>query len=180
MGSGGSCLYSIGSKGSATSVQVSRRWRRLALPLAALLAVLVWAPVPVARHYAHGPGGADVPLSAIDRGWEFVYHAVTLSRGAELGTDEVALERARLVWAGPPARATSVDLVYLDGDGFEVPVPEGGAAPPASRARVEGGDRLAWRVDGVVRGGPRQMIGLLDYDSGDVRWDIRPLTEDDR
>ena len=142
-----------------------------------LVAILVWAPVPVARHYAHGPGGADVPLSAIDRGWEFVYHAVTLSRGAELGTSEAALEQARLVWAGPPARATSVDLVYLDPDGFEVPVPAGGTAPPASRARVEGGERLAWLVEGPVRGGPPQMIGLLDYESGDVRWDIRPLTE---
>jgi hypothetical protein len=137
----------------------------------------VWAPVPVARHYAHGPGSADVPLGAIDRGWEFVYHAVTLSRGAELGTEDVALERARLVWAGPPARATSVDLVYLTGGGFDVTVPPGGVVPPGERARVEGGDRLAWRVDGPVRGGPVQMIGLLDYDSGDVRWDIRPVPE---
>lgn len=147
----------------------------LALPLAALLAILVWAPVPVARHYAHGPGAASVPYGAIDRGWEFVYHAVTLSRGADLGTEDLALERARLVWAGPPARAESVELVYLDPDGFEVTVPPGGVAPAPARSHVPGGDRLAWRVEGAVRGGPEQMIGLLDYRTGDVRWDIRPL-----
>lgn len=147
----------------------------MAIPLGVVLVVLVWAPVPVARHYADGPGGADVPLTAIDRGWEFVVHAVTLSRGAELGASDAALERAQTVWAGPPARAESVDLVYLDPSTFVAPVPPGGRATAPGRRVVDADTRLGWVVRGRIGDGPRQMIGLLDYATGDVRWDVRPL-----
>ena len=146
---------------------------RIAVPVAAVAVVAVaWAPAPVASHYADGPGGAEAGLVRIDRGWEFVYHAVRLSRGAELGTSGAAIDRARTVWASRP-KAESVDLRYLDGP-FTVPVPEGGAAPrnPVARPR----DRFAWVVEGQVADGPRQMIGLLDYWSGDVVWKLRQRT----
>ena len=139
-----------------------------------VVAALAWAPAVIADHFADGPGGAEVGRARLDRGWEFVYHAVRLSRGARLGTDESALERAQERWAGPPAVAESVRLVYMDGP-FPVPVPEGGAEPAPERRTAVPLSRLGWVVRGPVRGGPEQVIGVLDYASGRVAWDIRPL-----
>jgi hypothetical protein len=154
-------------------VRGSRGRIALAIALVMVLGVAV-APTLVAERYADGPGGAEVGHSRLDRGWEFVYHAVRLSRGAKLGSEDFALVRARSAWAGPPAVAESVDLVYMDGP-FVVPVPEGGTPPPPGRRRAEPLSRLGWVVYGSVRGGPRQMIGLLDYHSGRIAWNIRPL-----
>ena len=78
------------------------------------------------------------------------------------------------VWAGPPAIARSVRLVYMDGP-FAVPVPGGGAEPAPERRTAVPLSRLGWVVRGRVRGGPDQVIGVLDYPSGRVAWDIRPL-----
>ena len=64
-----------------------------------------------------------------------------LSRGARLGDDDLALKAARQVWAGPPALAQSVDLVYMDGP-FEVPVPAAASSrprPPRRDAAVAAG-----------------------------------------
>lgn len=146
---------------------------RIAVPVAAVAVVAVaWAPAPVASHYADGPGGAEAGLIRIDRGWEFVYHAVRLSRGAELGNRGAAIDRARVIWASRP-RAETVDLRYLDGP-FAVPVPDGAVVPRNPTARPR--DRLSWVVEGRVGDGPRQMIGLLDYRSGDVVWKLRQGT----
>jgi hypothetical protein len=148
---------------------------RVALAVALVLVIAVAVvPTMVAERYADGPGGAEVGHARLDRGWGFVYHAVRLSRGARLGSDDFALVRARSAWAGPPAVAESVELVYMDGP-FDVPIPVGGAEPPPERRRAEPLSRLGWVVHGRVRGGPRQMIGLLDYASGRVAWNIRPL-----
>ncbi len=86
-------------------------------------------------------------------------------------------EAARQVWAGPPALARSVELVYMDGP-FEVPVPPGGLEPPPGLGAASPASRLGWVVegttfDGRTPRGVRQMIGLLDYRSGRVAWDIR-------
>lgn len=152
-----------------------RRSRARIVLVAGVVAILVglWVPVLVARHYADGPGGAEVGITRVDRGWKFLYHAVRLSRGARLGTSDVALDRARDVWAGSPL-AESVELVYQDG-AFDVPVPPGGTAPAPGDRTAEPLSRLGWVVRGRVRGGPEQMIGLLDYHSGRVAWNIRPL-----
>jgi hypothetical protein len=153
---------------------------RIVLSLAVLaLVAAAWAPVLIAERYADGPGGAEVGRARLDRGWEFVYHAVRLSRDARLGTEGAALETARKVWAGPPAVAQSVRLVYMDGP-FEVPVPEGGIAPAPRKRIATPASRLGWVVEGPVfvgrtRREGRQMIGLLDYASGRVAWDITPL-----
>jgi hypothetical protein len=133
--------------------------------------------VVIAERYTDGPGGAEIGRARLDRGWEFVYHAVRLSRGARLGTDDQALETAREVWAGPPAVARSVELVYMDGP-FEVPVPPGGLAPPPGQETATPASPLGWVVEGTAFAGRtprgvRQMIGLLDYPTGRVAWDIR-------
>lgn len=149
--------------------------KRVAVPATAVAILAVaWVPTLVADRYADAPGGAQVGLVRIDRGWQFVYQAVRLSRGARLGSEGAAKSEARRRWAGAPAVAASVRLTYLDGP-FTVPVPPGGVAPhPRERvARPE--SPLGWAVRGSVRGGPSQMIGLLDYRSGHVAWDIRRL-----
>ena len=148
---------------------------RVAIAVALVMVIAVAAvPTLVAERYTDGPGGAEVGHARLDRGWEFVYHAVRLSRGARLPSEDFAIVRARSAWAGPPAVAQDVELVYSDGP-FVVPVPPGGTAPPPERRVAEPLSRLGWVVHGRVRGGPRQMIGLLDYPSGRVAWNIRPL-----
>lgn len=148
---------------------------RVALAVAlVIVAAIAVVPTLVAERYADGPGGAEVGSARLDRGWEFLYHAVRLSRGARLGSEDFAVARARSAWAGPPAVADDVELVYMDGP-FDVPVPPGGTHPAPGRGRAEPTSRLGWVVHGSVRGGPRQMIGLLDYASGRVAWNIRPL-----
>ncbi|HEX2502915.1 MAG TPA: hypothetical protein VHK00_03150 [Miltoncostaeaceae bacterium] len=154
-----------------------KRARIILVAVVVVLAVAAWVPVPIAERYADGPGGAEIGRARLDRGWEFVYQAVRLSRDARLGDDDRALEAARQVWAGPPALAQSVDLVYMDGP-FEVPVPAGGVEPPAGLRVATPPSRLGWAVegttfDGRTPRGVRQMIGLLDYPSGRVAWDIR-------
>jgi hypothetical protein len=150
---------------------------RIVLALAvAILAVAAWVPALIADHYADGPGGAEVGRARLDQGWEFLYHAVRLARGARLGTADGALEAARGAWGGPPAIATSVRLTYMDGP-FEVPVP-GGGTPPAPANRIAApASPLGWVVSGSVRTGPQQVIGVLDYRSGRIVWDIRPLPD---
>ena len=154
-----------------------KRARIILVAVVVVLAVAAWAPVPIAERYADGPGGAEIGRARLDRGWEFVYQAVRLSRDARLGDDDLALKAARQVWAGPPALARSVDLVYMDGP-FEVPVPAGGLEPPPGLGVASPPSRLGWAVegttfDGRTPRGVRQMIGLLDYRSGRVAWDIR-------
>lgn len=84
------------------------------------------------------------------------------------------MDSASIGWAGPPARAESVELVYQGGP-FIAPVPEGGVPPSAAKREVSPLSPLGWVVWGTVNDGPRQMIGLLDYHSGRAAWDIRPV-----
>ncbi|MGI9539930.1 MAG: hypothetical protein ACR2N6_07265 [Miltoncostaeaceae bacterium] len=153
---------------------------RKALALGAVGAVvLVWAPTVAAQWYDGGPGAASVSPLRPDQGWAFAAHSAWESRSPDLGSNRAARTRARRIWAGPPAVAERVELAYLD-DGFAVPVPAGGAAPAPRRREAVPRSRLGWRVYGSVRGGPTQMIGLLDYPTGAVAWDIRPLPEKTR
>lgn len=138
--------------------------------------MLIWAPTVAAQWYDGGPGGASVSPLRPDQGWTFAAHSAWESRSPELGSNRSARARARRIWAGPPAVAERVELGYLE-DRFAVPVPPGATAPSARGREVVPRSRLGWRVYGSVRGGPSQMIGLLDYPSGDVVWDIRPLPE---
>ncbi len=148
---------------------------RKALALGAVGAlVLVWAPTVAAQWYDSGPGAAAVSPLRPDQGWEFAAHSAWESRSPDLGSHRSARARARRIWAGPPAVAERVELGYLNGP-FVVPVPPGGVEPSARNREASPRSRLGWRVYGPVRGGPEQMIGLLDYPSGDVVWDIRPL-----
>jgi hypothetical protein len=154
-----------------------RRRRRKALVIAGALAaiVILWVPSFVAQRYSLGARPVDF-LTRPDKGWLFLYQSVRLSRDARLGSDSAAQQEASEVWAGPPAKASSVRLVYVEGP-FTVPVPPGGTAPARGRRVARPRSALSWVVSGSVRGGPPQMIGLLDYPTGHVDWDIRPVPD---
>ena len=62
-----------------------KRARIVLVAVVVVLAAAAWAPVPIAEHFADGPGGAEIGRARLDRGWEFVYQAVRLSRGAPPG-----------------------------------------------------------------------------------------------
>jgi hypothetical protein len=146
------------------------RRRRIIVAAGVIVALLVlWIPSFVAQRYSLEARPTDF-LVRPDKGWRFLYQSVRLSRGAKLGSDASAEQRATEVWG---RRASSVRLVYVEGP-FTVPVPPGGFPPRRGRlARPR--SSLAWVVTGSVRRGVRQMIGLMDYASGQVLWDIRPL-----
>lgn len=178
-GSGcGAVLYSLAVPAPATMPHAADpHARRLPGPAkAALVAggavVALWAPSFVATAYAEEP--ASTYLANPAAGWAFMWEAVTASRNPRLGTGDAAMLQASQVWAGPPAVATDVSLKAIPSP-WDVPVPAGGAAPIAARGQARPADELNWVVTGRVRGGPPQVIGLLDYRSGRVAWDIRPV-----
>lgn len=151
--------------------------RRLPAPAKAALAaggalVVLWAPSFVATAYAEQP--VSTYLANPAAGWGFMWEAVTASRNPRLGTGDAAMLQASQVWAGPPAVATHVALKAIPSP-WQVPVAAGGTAPIAVRDQARPADELNWVVTGRVRGGPEQVIGLLDYRTGRVQWDIRPV-----
>ena len=146
---------------------------------------LVFVPSFVAAHYARGPGGVEGVAWRPDKGWRFLVEAVGHSRGAQLGSSQSATERARDVWAGARprgrrgdaglgvrARATGVELVWTDGP-FRVLAPAGHPAPTPGNDVARPRGPFSWVVYGHLARGPRQMIGMLDYDTGVAEWDIR-------
>ncbi len=150
--------------------------RRPGAVAAALIAggavVLIWTPSLVATAYAEEP--ASTYLANPAEGWAFLWEAVTASRNPRLGTSDAAMQQASQVWAGPPAVAGGVSLKMIP-VGWAVPVPAGGARPIPTRREATPEADLNWVVTGRVGTGPDQIIGLLDYRSGRVEWDIRPL-----
>lgn len=158
------------------------RSRRVRLAIAAVpaAAAVLWAPSFIAEIYdGDGRGGTahESYLTRPDEGWRFLADAARLSRGAKLGTAKSALALARdEVWTGPPVVPTSVRLIY-GGEPFRVAVPPGGTAPAPQKAVARPRSRLSWLVEGRIRNGPVQPIGLIDYQSRRVVWNIRPLPE---
>jgi hypothetical protein len=136
------------------------------------LVASAWAPSFVATAYAEDD--ATEYLSNPVRGWVFLGHAVTASRNPRLGTAGAAMEQAAQIWAGAPAVAADVSLRTLPSP-WTVPVPDGGVRPGPGRAAASPAGPLNWVVTGRVAGGPSQVIGLLDYRTGRVEWDIRPV-----
>jgi hypothetical protein len=153
-----------------TPRRLGRKWLLGAVLLGAVC--LMWAPALIAIPYTRGPGGVHDVWERPDQGWDFIFDAITESRNAQLGTSQAALQRAQELWAGPPASAMSVTLTWTGGP-FVVPVPAGGKRPARNNTRARPTSALEWIVDGHVKGGPTQMIGMLDYTHGRLVWDIR-------
>ncbi len=130
---------------------------------------LLWTPSLVARTYTTSAQPIDF-LSRPDKGWRFLYDTVRLSRGAKLGSEGPARETANRVWR----RVDAVDLVYLVRP-VTIPIPPGGLTPPRPQ-RVRPRSRLTWFVEGRIGNRARQVIGLIDYRSGRVIWDLRRVS----
>lgn len=147
-------------------MRISRRHAiGVTVGLAAVAAL--WTPSLIARTHTTSAQHIDF-LSRPDKGWRFLYDTVRLSRHAKLGSDAPALQRARQVWL----RVDDVKLVYLVRP-VTVPVAAGGLTAPPSTRLVQPRSRLTWFVHGRIGGRARQIIGLLDYRSGRVIWDLR-------
>lgn len=143
--------------------------RRAIGVIAGVVAVAaVWVPSLVARTYTTEAQPIDF-LSRPDKGWRFLYDTVRLSRHARLGTDGAALQRAKQVW---PRASQDVELVYLVRP-VTLPVTPGGHSVPLALRTVRPRTRLTWFVYGRLGGRARQVVGLLDYRSGRVIWDLR-------
>lgn len=130
-------------------------------------AAALWTPSLIARSHTT-PAQPIEFLSRPDKGWRFLYDTVRLSRHAKLGSDAPALQRARQVWP----RVDDVELVYLVRP-VTVPVAAGGLTAPPRERLVQPRSRLTWFVHGRIGGRARQVIGLLDYRTGRVVWDLR-------
>ncbi len=178
--SGNPVLYSAAVPGPTSTLPkggTHRSTRRLNGPtriavIAGAAVVALWIPSFIATAYAEVP--ARDYLANPAKGWGFLWESVTASRNPRLGTADAALQEATQVWAGQPAVASDVSLKAIPSP-WDIPVPAGGVAPAAGRAVVTPADELQWVVTGSVEGGPDQVIGLLDYRTGQVAWDIRPL-----
>lgn len=154
---------------------MTRRRRRRTGFLAVIILVavcLVWAPALIAIPYTRGPGGVQNVWQRPDLGWKFLFDAITESRQTQLGTADAALQRAQELWGGAPAYARSVTLTWTGGT-FRVPVPRGGTVPGPVNRTASPDSALEWIVMGRIADGPSQMIGMLDYQTGHLRWDIR-------
>ncbi len=159
-----------------------RRSRRIPGPAASVLMIagvvaVVWAPSFVAVGYAEGQASGHLANPA--SGWAFLWEAVTASRNPRLGTADAAMQQASQVWAGAPAVASGAALKTIPAI-WDVPVPAGGVEPAGTRGEARPDHGLNWVVTGRVRGGPEQVIGLLDYRTGHVEWDIRPVPGESR
>ena len=173
-------LYSAAVSDSLTALPTgggTTAGRRLHGParvavIAGAVVVAAWIPSFIATAYAEAP--AREYLANPAKGWAFLWEAVTASRNPRLGTADAAMQAASQVWAGQPAVAEDVTLKAILSP-WAIPVPAGGVAPAPGRDVVRPDDELQWVVQGSVEGGPDQVIGLLDYRTGRVAWDIRPL-----
>lgn len=153
-------------------MRISRR-RAVGVIAAVGALALLWTPSLVARTYTTSAQPIDF-MSRPDKGWRFLYDTVRLSRHARLGSEGPALETARRIWR----RVDHVELVYLERP-VTIPVPPGGLAPPRSRP-VRPRTRLSWFVHGRIGNRPRQIVGLIDYRSGRVVWDLRRVAAERR
>lgn len=145
--------------------------RRAVGVIAAVAAILLlWTPALVARSYTTSAQPIDF-LQRPDKGWRFLYDVVRLSRDAKLGSEGPALETAKRIWR----RADAVELVYLVRP-VTVPAPDTGPAVPPGARTVRPRSRLTWFVHGRIGNGVRQVIGLMDFRSGRVIWDLRRVS----
>ena len=168
---GEAALYSAAVPAPAATTHRLPGPARVAV-IAGAAVVALWIPSFIATAYAEVPASEYLQNPA--KGWGFLWESVTASRNPRLGTADAAMQEAGQVWAGQPAVADDVSLKAIPSP-WHVPVPAGGTAIAPGRGVVTPPDELQWVVQGSVAGGPDQVIGLLDYRTGRVTWDIRPL-----
>ena len=125
---------------------------------------LVYGPAELARRSTRQGEPVDF-LTHPQEGWRFVADALRQIGAARAGSPESAGELAARAFSGTTVQPVRVDLLYVPDR--RVPVGAG-----SSEATAKG--RLVWRVSGrVPPGGPVQTLGLIDFTTGELTYDVR-------
>lgn len=148
----------------------------------ALLAAIFFAPALVAWSVT----AKAEPVRFLQRpwhGWAFAATVLRASVSAEAASPGAALSRAERAWSGTARGSGAVEpvevqLLYLPGASrarFEAVDARGNMRPV-----TKGSSRpLVWLVLGRPAGHTAVgVIGLLDFESGDVIWDTRTSSKD--
>jgi hypothetical protein len=131
----------------------------------ALAGVVIYAPAEWARS-ATGPHEPVDFLTRPQEGWKFMLAAASAIPTARAGTPSAARALAVRDFARSSVDPTRVDLLWV----------------PSRRVRLIGGGRryatakanLVWMVTGRTRpNGPLETVGLIDYSSGKLTYDVR-------
>ena len=136
----------------------------------AVAGVLVYAPAYLARE-ATGPGEPVDFLSRPQEGWRFLREVVPAMDDARAGTPSRARAHVVRAFAGSSVQPVRVALLYLP----DRVVPRQGRPPLAAKGT------LVWKVTGRTRpGGPLRTVGLIDFHSGRLVYDVRVGTRSPR
>jgi hypothetical protein len=148
------------------------RSRRFWVTLAVVVAAIVfYFPSLVAYRYTAPPQNVTF-LYRPWRSWSFAYTALTVPGDAKLKTSGEALRAAEAIWPGPSPSVDEVRVLFVEEnqpyefthmvDGRNVTTT---IVPPYD---------FVWQVRGAVgKGTDENVVGLLDYRSGDVLYDVR-------
>ncbi|MGN6379130.1 MAG: hypothetical protein ACTHNU_09285 [Gaiellales bacterium] len=138
-------------------------WAVLALALAG---VIIYAPAEWARS-ATGPHEPVDFLTRPQEGWRFMLDAAFAIPSAKAATPAEARKLAVRDFAGTSVTPTRVDLLWVPNLRVRL-VGGGGSRVVTAKAR------MVWMVTGRTRPqGPLRTVGLIDYSSGDLTYDVR-------
>lgn len=148
--------------------QSKRFWTIL---VTCVVVVVFYFPSLVAFRYTAPPQNVTF-LYKPWRSWSFAYTALTVPGDAKLKTSGEALRAAKRIWPGPSPSVDEVRVLFVEeGQPYEFTHAVGGAevtttiVPPYD---------FVWEVRGTVgRGNDENIVGLLDYRSGDMLYDVR-------
>ena len=106
------------------------------------------------------------------KSWSFAYTALTVPGDAELKTSGEALRTAEKVWPEPQFNAREVRVLFLD-EGRPYPFTHDVLGNEVETTITPTYD-FVWQVRGTIgRDDTDTVLGLLDYRTGDVVYDVR-------
>ncbi len=148
-------------------------WRFWAIVAVIAAAAVFYFPSLVAYRYT-APAQSASFLSHPWRSWEFLYTAFRVPGDARLKTSGAAFRRAEELFEGSAIGVSQARLLFLE-PGARYEVPQRVGAIPLTVSIVPR-YRFVWQIDGVIReltGDVHGIVGMLDYRSGELLWDVR-------
>jgi hypothetical protein len=150
------------------------RSKRFIAAVVVVIAVIVFLlPAFVAFRYT-APEQRGQFLTRPWRGWSFAYAALAVPTHSQLKTSGMALRKADWIYKGTVVDPQEVQLLF---------VPKAKpytfthtVAGHAVTSTITPSYRFVWQVWGVIDTAPqhtRTMVGLLDYKTGRVLYDVR-------
>jgi hypothetical protein len=129
--------------------------------------MLVYGPAELARR-STGQGEPVDFLSQPQEGWRFVADALREIGSARAGSPAAAGALAARAFSGTEVQPVRVELLYVPDRRVDL-----GAGSDQATAK----GRLVWRVSGRTRpGGPVHTVGLIDFATGELTYDVRTAT----